>query len=119
MIVFNLPYSKQLTVKTTKNVQITEAALLNGQQTKLIEVACNEYNISIPKTPPTEPFVIKLKIKTSEVQPTNTRMHLHKFNIYFEVISIQYSQGSHCDEKSTHRSEKNHLLKCVETSLYI
>ena len=66
MIVFNLPYSKQLTVKTTKNVQITEAALLNGQQTKLIEVACNEYNISIPKTPPTEPFVIKLKIKTSE-----------------------------------------------------
>ena len=66
MIVFNLPYSGQLTAKTPKGVQITEATLLNGQSVKVTEVARNEYNIGIPAQTPNEPFVIKLKIKTSD-----------------------------------------------------
>lgn len=66
MIVFNLPYSRQLTAKTPKGVQITEATLLNGQSVKVTEVARNEYNIGIPTQTPNEPFVIKLKIKTSD-----------------------------------------------------
>ena len=66
MIVFNRPYSKQLTVKVPKETQIINAVLLNGEKMKVTETARNEYNVGVPKQDFQEPFVIKLEIKSSK-----------------------------------------------------
>lgn len=66
MVVFNRPYSGQLTAKTPKGTQIIKASLLNGENIKVTETARNEYNVSTPKHEFNEPFVIKLKINSSE-----------------------------------------------------
>lgn len=66
MVVFNRPYSGQLTAKTPKGTQIIKASLLNGENIKVTETARNEYNVSMPKHEFNEPFVIKLEIKSFE-----------------------------------------------------
>ena len=77
MIVFNRPYSKQLTVKVPKETQIINAILLNGEKMKVTETARNEYNVRVPKQDFQEPFVIKLEIKSSK---TST-------NKYYEALT--------------------------------
>ena len=59
MVVFNPPYSGQLTVKTPKGITITTAKTLTGEQTQVTETTRNEYNVSLPKNMPQEPFVIR------------------------------------------------------------
>ena len=63
MIVFNLPYSKQLVVKTPNGTKVVKAYLMDGKETKVVETTRNEYNIQIPVKDPGEPFVIKLQIE--------------------------------------------------------
>ena len=66
MVVFNPPYSGQLTVKTPKGITITTAKTLTGEQTQVTETTRNEYNVSLPKNLPQEPFVIKLEVKDAQ-----------------------------------------------------
>lgn len=66
MVVFNPPYSGQLTVKTPKGITITTAKTLTGEQTQVTETTRNEYNVSLPKNMPQEPFVIKLEVKDAQ-----------------------------------------------------
>lgn len=73
MVVFNRPYSEQLTAKTPKGTQIIKASLLNGENIKVTETARNEYNVSMPKHEFNEPFVIKLEIKSSESKTNKYR----------------------------------------------
>lgn len=60
------PYSGQLTVKTPKGITITTAKTLTGEQTQVTETTRNEYNVSLPKNMPQEPFVIKLEVKDAQ-----------------------------------------------------
>mgnify|MGYP000755946366 FL=1 len=63
MIVFNVPYSGKLAVRTPKGVQPLKATMLDGgKELKLVETTNNEYNVSLPTQKPGEPFVIKLKV---------------------------------------------------------
>lgn len=63
MVVFNYPFSKFLTVKTPKDVQIIKATMLNGKEVNVIETARNQYNVEAPAQMPDGPFVIKLQVK--------------------------------------------------------
>ena len=63
MVVFNPPYSQKLVVKTPKGTKITKAELPDGEEIGVIEIARNEYNVSMPRKQPTEPFVIRLQIE--------------------------------------------------------
>lgn len=72
MVVFNPPYSGQLTVKTPKGITITTAKTLTGEQTQVTETTRNEYNVSLPKNMPQEPFVIKLEVKDAQKRRIST-----------------------------------------------
>lgn len=63
MAVFNLPYSRHLTVSTPKGTKVVKAKLVGGTDTKVTETARNEYNVDVPETTPDGPFVIKLQIE--------------------------------------------------------
>ncbi len=65
MVVFNVPYSGQLTVKTPRGVRIGQAALLGGQSLKVMEMSRDEYQIRMPEQNPGEPFVIELRIRAN------------------------------------------------------
>lgn len=61
MIVFNAPYSGLLTVKLPKDMKIKKATLLNGgDEINVVETTRDEFNVSMPKQNPNEPFVIRL-----------------------------------------------------------
>jgi alpha-L-fucosidase len=65
MVVFNAPYSHQLTVKTPNKVKVLKAQLLQGgKEVTVTETERNAYNIGMPTTDPGEPFVIKLTIES-------------------------------------------------------
>lgn len=67
MIVFNQPYSGQLIVKTPKGVFVEKASMLTtGEEVTVVETTRNEYNVSLPRTNPNEPYVIQLKIRATE-----------------------------------------------------
>ena len=42
------------------------AKTLTGEQTQVTETTRNEYNVSLPKNMPQEPFVIKLEVKDAQ-----------------------------------------------------
>lgn len=63
MAVFNVPYSRHLTVKTPKGTKVVKAALVGGKETPVTETARNEYNVDVPEKTPEGPFVIKLQIE--------------------------------------------------------
>ena len=65
MAVFNLPYSRHLTVETPKGTKVVKATLLGGKDTPVTETARNEYNVDVPEKTPDGPFVIKLQIEES------------------------------------------------------
>lgn len=65
MAVFNLPYSRHLTVKTPKGTKVVRATLLGGKDTSVRETARDEYNVDVPEKTPDGPFVIKLQIEAS------------------------------------------------------
>ena len=64
MVVFNLPFSHWLKVKTPKGMEPVEAVTLDGQRLKIVETTNNEYNVEMPGKIPDNPFVIKLNFKT-------------------------------------------------------
>lgn len=67
MVVFNLPFSGQLTVKLPKGMQILRAeTLLDQEDLRFVETERNTYNISIPVKKVTEPFVIRLETVSSQ-----------------------------------------------------
>ncbi|WP_303011704.1 alpha-L-fucosidase [uncultured Bacteroides sp.] len=66
MVVFNVPYSKWLAVKTPKGMRVTEAALLDGGKAEVVETTRNEYNVGVPERRPDGPFVIKLRIENTQ-----------------------------------------------------
>lgn len=63
MAVFNLPYSRHLTVKTPKGTKVVKATLVGGKDTRVTETARNEYNVDVPEKTPEGPFVIRLQIE--------------------------------------------------------
>ena len=63
MVVFNLPFSKWLTVKTPKELKPVEAVTLDGQKVEVVETTNNEYNVKVPEKIIGDPFVIKLKVE--------------------------------------------------------
>ncbi|WP_291528557.1 alpha-L-fucosidase [Bacteroides sp. UBA939] len=72
MVVFNVPYSGKLVVKTPRNLQIQGAATLSGnQKVEVVETAGNEYNVSVPAKQPGEPFVIKLEVSEKKSNNSN------------------------------------------------
>lgn len=73
MVVFNLPYSGWLPVKTPKGFEVTGAETLDGKALKAIETTRNEYNIGLPENCPAEPFVIRLHIKNNRQKNDNYR----------------------------------------------
>ena len=65
MVVFNLPYSGKLTVKTPKGVSVEGAQLMiDGSTIGVKETTRQEYNIDVPQSTPKEPFVIRLKVRS-------------------------------------------------------
>ena len=56
-------WMRKLVVKTPKGTKITKAELPDGEEIGVIEIARNEYNVSMPRKQPTEPFVIRLQIE--------------------------------------------------------
>lgn len=65
MAVFNLPYSRHMTVKTPKGTKVVRATLLGGKDTSVRETARDEYCVDVPEKTPDGPFVIKLQIEAS------------------------------------------------------
>lgn len=65
MTVFNVPYSRHLTVATPKGTKVVKATLLGGKDTPVTETARNQYNVDVPEKTPDGPFVIKLQIENS------------------------------------------------------
>lgn len=65
MAVFNLPYSRHLTVKTPKGTKVVRATHLGGKDTSVRETARDEYIVDVPEKTPDGPFVIKLQIEAS------------------------------------------------------
>lgn len=63
MVVFNVPYSNQLSVKTPKGAAVKGAATLGGEKLNVVETTTNEYNVGMPAKNPNEPFVIKLEVE--------------------------------------------------------
>lgn len=67
MVVFNQPYSERLIVKTPKGISVEKASLLDtNEDIKVVETARNEYNVSVPKKNPGEPYVIQLKVRAAK-----------------------------------------------------
>lgn len=67
MVVFNQPYSGHLIVKTPKGVSIEKASLPGTDKTvEVVETTRNEYNVSVPKKNPGEPYVIQLNVRTDK-----------------------------------------------------
>lgn len=67
MVVFNQPYSERLIVKTSKGITIEKATLLTtGENITVVETTRNEYNVSVPKKNPGEPYVIQLKVRAAK-----------------------------------------------------
>lgn len=63
MVVFNPPYSGQLSVKAPAGTGLVSACeLVSGESVPVVETARNEYNVSMPRKKPSEPFVIKVKV---------------------------------------------------------
>ncbi len=73
MAVFNLPYSRHLTVVTPKGTKVVRATLVGGKETPVTETARNEYNVDVPASVPDGPFVIKLQIEESSSGPDRYR----------------------------------------------
>ena len=73
-----LPIPDNFTVKTPKGITITTAKTLTGEQTQVTETTRNEYNVSLPKNMPQEPFVIKLEVKDAQKRRISTGKRLHK-----------------------------------------
>ncbi len=65
MAVFNLPYSRHLTVRTPKGTKVVGASLVGGGDTAVREAARDEYFVDVPRNTPDGPFVIKLRIEES------------------------------------------------------
>ena len=67
MVVFNHPYSERLIVKTPKGITVEKATLLTtGEDITVVETTRNEYNVSVPKKNPGEPYVIQLKVRAAK-----------------------------------------------------
>ena len=67
MVVFNQPYSGRLIVKTPKGISVEKASLLGtGEEIQVVETTRNEYNVSVPKKNPGEPYVIQLKVRAAK-----------------------------------------------------
>lgn len=67
MIVFNQPFSGQLTVKVPKGMQIVSGSILDsGKQVKVTLTTSNEYNISAPHSKKKTPYVIRLQVKNGK-----------------------------------------------------
>ena len=67
MVVFNQPYSERLIVKTPKGITVEKATLLTtGEDITVVETTRNEYNVSVPKKNPGEPYVIQLKVRAAK-----------------------------------------------------
>lgn len=73
MIVFNQPYSKMLSVKVPKGMQILNAHLLNKQEVKVVETTRNEYNVCVPEKEFKGPWVIKLQVKEAAAKKDHYR----------------------------------------------
>lgn len=63
MVVFQLPFSHRLQVKTPKGVNIIKATNIEQKEVKVQETARNEYQVVLPASTPNEPFVIRLHIE--------------------------------------------------------
>lgn len=67
VVVFNQPYSERLIVKTPKGITVEKATLLTtGEDITVVETTRNEYNVSVPKKNPGEPYVIQLKVRAAK-----------------------------------------------------
>lgn len=63
MVVFQLPFSHRLVVKTPQGVNIIKATNIEQKEVKVQEAARNEYQVVLPASTPNEPFVIRLHIE--------------------------------------------------------
>ena len=63
MVVFQLPFSNRLQVKTPQGVNIIKATNIEQKEVKVQEAARNEYQVVLPASTPNEPFVIRLHIE--------------------------------------------------------
>ena len=64
MVVFNPPYSGNLTVNVPQGIKITGAVMTGkGENLKVTETARNEYNVGMPVSDPGEPFVVRLQVE--------------------------------------------------------
>lgn len=74
MVVFNPPYSGQLPVKVPAGTGLVGACeLVSGESVPVVETARNEYNVSMPRKKPSEPFVIKVKVAGKNGDARNYR----------------------------------------------
>jgi len=56
-----------LIVKTPKGITVEKATLLTtGEDITVVETTRNEYNVSVPKKNPGEPYVIQLKVRAAK-----------------------------------------------------
>ena len=63
----NKTYSERLIVKTPKGITVEKATLLTtGEDITVVETTRNEYNVSVPKKNPGEPYVIQLKVRAAK-----------------------------------------------------
>ena len=54
-------------VKTPKGITVEKATLLTtGEDITVVEATRNEYNVSVPKKNPGEPYVIQLKVRAAK-----------------------------------------------------
>ena len=67
MCIRDRPYSERLIVKTPKGITVEKATLLTtGEDITVVETTRNEYNVSVPKKNPGEPYVIQLKVRAAK-----------------------------------------------------
>ena len=67
MVVFQLPFSNRLVVKTPQGVNIIKATNIEQKEVKVQEAARNEYQVVLPASTPNEPFIIRLHIENKNL----------------------------------------------------
>ena len=73
MVVFNTPYSGQLTVNVPGGCKIKSAKTVGGKTLNVVETTTREYNVAMPKDRPSDPFVIKLEVSNGNNQASAYR----------------------------------------------
>ena len=76
MVVFNEPYSGMMRVRVPSGIQIENGVTLDGTAVKVIETTRNEYNVAVPAVKHCEPWVIRLKVKTTKGNTSKYRAAL-------------------------------------------